>query len=65
MKKNEIDKKVMLINQGDYSLLASFDKGETVIIGDPSTCVYSGVTVKENDKTLSLVKKISEKIKRK
>lgn len=77
-KRNKSDEEIVLIRSGDYSMLASFKKGEEVLLGDPSTFVYAGVTMEEEQrqieetiddiiysKPVALVKKLKRRIKKK
>ena len=51
-------------------MFATIKEGETVILGDPATFMYSGTIEKENQKeieedSVSLVKKLKRRIKKK
>lgn len=72
------DEEIILIRSGDQSMFASVKKGETVILGDPSTFVTAGASMKEEkrkieddvddiiySKPVALIKKLERRIKKK
>lgn len=72
------DEEIILIRSGDQSMFASVKKGETVILGDPSTFVTVGASMKEEkrkieddvddviySKPVALIKKLERRIKKK
>lgn len=78
MNKSKKDEEIILIRSGEQSMFASVKKGDTIILGDPSTFVYAGVTKEEEQrqieddlddilysKPFSLVKKLQRRIKKK
>lgn len=66
--KNDSKEKIVLIRSGNHSMFASVKKDETVLLGDPSTFVYAGVTIKEEKRekdAVKLIKKLNRRIKKK
>ncbi len=72
------NEEIILIRSGDQSMFASVKNGETVLLGDSSTFVYAGTSMKEekrkieNDlddviysKPVALIKKLERRIKKK
>ena len=51
MKKEEKEE-IILIRSGDQSMFASVKNDDTVILGDPSTFVYAGVTMVKDQKKI-------------
>ena len=64
MEKDNKNEEIVLIKSGDYSMFASLKKDETIIIGDPSSFVYAGVSMTEKQSD-TLVKKLKRKINKK
>ena len=78
MRKDNKNEEIVLIQSGDYSMLASYKNGEEVLLGDPSTFVYAGVSMEEEQrqieetiddiiysKPVALVKKLKRRINKK
>ena len=76
--KKDSKEEIILIRSGNQSMFASVKNGETVLLGDPSTFIYAGVTMDEEQmkieddlddvlysKPVALVKKLKRKIKKK
>lgn len=76
--KKEQKEEIVLIRSGEQSMFATIKEGETILLGDPSTFVCPGISMKEEQrkieddlddilysKPVALVKKLKRKIKKK